>query len=149
MKRLLQCILLFAGMGTLLPAVAGFINFDSAQVHPQRIFAVEIGSHRLDFLTRTSTDSMLRDAVAQYLPDRKSQVAVRKSVIRRLADVKARGFDIDLGNLIALSAYPGGSRPDPGIDTGNPRFASVPEPGTYALFGLGLLGLAYARRHVR
>lgn len=144
MKRLLQCILLFAGMGTL-PAVAGFINFDSAQVHPQRIFAVEIGSHRLDVLTWTSTESVLRDAVAQYLPDRKSQAAVRKSLIRRLADVKARGFDIDLDHLIALSAYPGGSRPDPG----NPRFASVPEPGTYALFGLGLLGLAYARRHVR
>lgn len=48
-----------------------------------------------------------------------------------------------------MSAYLDFSRPDVGTGIDNLRFASVPEPGTYALFGLGLLGLAYARRHVR
>lgn len=56
-------------------------------------------------------------------------------------------FDLDQDELLALLAQAELSLPKPVVEMGKLRFSSVPEPGTLALFGIGLLGLAYARHH--
>lgn len=222
MNRWLQCITMFAGMGAM-PAVAGFINFESGFVDQQRIYAVDTGDNVVDFSVWTSADTLahdyayvaraggretayapgdriplghdggsffatdeydgprrafnyrfdfangirsfgldlydyradggarIGDSVTLYLYDSGSAVVGSQThiITSGLPDANLFSFDVDLGELVAMSAYLDFSRPDVGTGIDNLRFASVPEPGTYALFGLGLLGLAYARRHVR
>ena len=52
----------------------------------------------------------------------------------------------DLARSFAHSIHLAAAPQDEDIRYGSQRFSRVPEPGSFALFGLGLLGLAFARR---
>lgn len=145
------------------PAVAGYIDFEQG-FSGQRLYSAELHDSVAPVSLRSIADQLYR----RHLPfagDADPAAAGPQSGAyfghgtfigpaprrfdRAAIDDGSRAFGLGPGSVAARSAILDTEHPKTGFSGDRRYFSSVPEPGSYALFGLGLLGLAWARRHLQ
>ena len=144
---------------SLFPALSKYTYLNSAAVSPLPTTAIEAVRKQLDdvslngsnnYLEWVATKNRARALAAEMLGVRTDQVAFMRNTSDGFAAV-ANGIEWKTGDNIVSYEQEGVDFPD---NANNPHYAATltilnPEPGTAALFGVGLLGLAAVGRRRR